>query len=82
MGMVTSCSQQCRQNFLCPQNEGLGLGASCHGKRESGQGMESTAWAWLQPHALHICSLDLLETRTQQHGSSLVPALCVFKVFT
>ena len=44
--------------------------------------MGSTAWAWLQPHALHICSLDLLETRTQQHGSSLVPALCVFKVFT
>lgn len=45
--------------------------------------MGSTARAWLRPHAPHTSRcLDALEARTQQHGSSLVPTSCVFKVFT
>lgn len=83
MGRVTSCSQHCRQNFRCPQNEDLGLGASCHGKGGTGQGTGSTACARRQPRALPIsCSLDLLEACMQQHSSSLVPVSSLFKVFT
>lgn len=47
MGRVTSCSQQCKQNFLAPQNKGLGLDASWEERSRAGHGTGSAARAQL-----------------------------------